>query len=179
MFILNFYLALIEDEPLQQTFEQLYYQYRGLMYTRANEIVQNSETAEDVVHEAFIKIAKNMHMVQSVLPERRKALIMRILENAAIDVYRKNKKEYDAVIPVDLEQAMDELSEEGNDVMNIACAMLKMPLSYQQIFYLKYAHGYSNKEIAQLLGMTVSNIEKQLSRGKKKLNAYLKEVAQI
>ncbi len=179
MFTLNFYLALIEDEPLQQTFEQLYYQYRGLMYTRANEIVQNSETAEDVVHEAFIKIAKNMHMIQNVLPERRKALIMRILENAAIDVYRKNKKEYDAVIPVDLEQAMDELSEEGNDVMNIACAMLKMPLSYQQIFYLKYAHGYSNKEIAQLLGMTVSNIEKQLSRGKKKLNAYLKEVAQI
>ena len=164
---------------MQQTFEQLYYQYRGLMYTRANEIVQNSETAEDVVHEAFIKIAKNMHMIHNVLPERRKALIMRILENAAIDVYRKNKKEYDAVIPVDLEQAMDELSEEGNDVMNIACAMLKMPLSYQQIFYLKYAHGYSNKEIAQLLGMTVSNIEKQLSRGKKKLNAYLKEVAQI
>ena len=179
MLNLHLYLAMIEDEELQHSFEQMYHQYRNLMYQRAYNILQNSETAEDVVHEAFIKIAKNMHMVQSVLPERRKALIMRILENAAIDAYRRNKKEYDAVIPVDLEQAMDELSEEGNDVMNIACAMLKMPLSYQQIFYLKYAHGYSNKEIAQLLGMTVSNIEKQLSRGKKKLNAYLKEVAQI
>ena len=178
MFTLEYYLALLDGEELQQSFESLYYQYRGLMYTRAYEIVQQSETAEDIVHEAFIKIAKNMHMVQNTLPERRKALIMRILENAAIDVYRKNKKEYDAVIPVDLEQAMDELSEEGNDVMNIACAMLKMPLSYQQIFYLKYAHGYSNKEIAQLLGITVSSIEKTLSRGKKKLNGYLKEVTQ-
>ena len=179
MLNLHLYLAMIEDEELQHSFEQMYHQYRNLMYQRAYDILQNSETAEDVVHEAFIKIAKNMHMVQSVLPERRKALIMRILENAAIDAYRRNKKEYDVVMPLDMDEALHELSDESNDIMNIACAMLKMPLSYQQIFFLKYAHGYSNKEIAQLLGMTVSNIEKQLSRGKRKLNAYLKEVAQI
>ena len=95
MFILEYYLALMDGEELQQSFEALYHQYRGLMYTRAYEIVQQSETAEDIVHEAFIKIAKNMHMVQNTLPERRKALIMRILENTAIDSYRKNKKNTD------------------------------------------------------------------------------------
>ena len=68
MFTLNYYLALIEEDTLQQIFEQIYHQYRGLMYTRAYDIVQNSETAEDVVHESFIKIAKNMHMVSSTLP---------------------------------------------------------------------------------------------------------------
>ena len=179
MFTLNYYLALIEEDTLQQIFEQIYHQYRGLMYTRAYDIVQNSETAEDVVHESFIKIAKNMHMVGSTLPERRKALVMRILENTAIDVYRKGKKEQEYVLPVQLDDTEAAVEFCEAEERTLAIAMLKMPLQYQQIFYLKYAHGYNNKEIAQLLGLTVSSIEKTLSRGKKKLNVYLKEAAQI
>ena len=178
MFTLNYYLAMIEGEELRQSFEALYHQYRNLMYTRAFEIVQNRETAEDIVHEAFIKIAKNMHMVQNTLTERRKALIMRILENTAIDVYRKNKKDAEYVLPVEPEDLSEIINDNSKEDVNLAYAVLKMPLQYQQIFYLKYAHGYSNKEIAQLLGMTVSSIEKTLSRGKKKLNAYFKEVSQ-
>ena len=178
MFTLEYYLALMDGEELQQSFEALYHQYRGLMYTRAYEIVQQSETAEDIVHEAFIKIAKNMHMVQNTLPERRKALIMRILENTAIDSYRKNKKNTDYIAPVVLDDTLELASDEDAGDYNLVYAILKMPLQYQQIFYLKYAHGYNNKEIAQLLGITVSSIEKILSRGKKKLNGYLKEVTQ-
>lgn len=179
MFTLNFYLALIEDDGLQQFFEQLYHQYRSLMYTRAYDIVQNSETAEDVVHESFIKIAKNMHLVNNALPERRKALIMRILENTAIDVYRKESKEVAYVAPVLPEEAEIYMTDVGESEQNLALAMLRMPLGYQQIFYLKYAHGYSNKEIAQLLGITVSKVDKTLNRGKKKLKTYLKEVTRI
>ena len=178
MFTLEYYLALMDGEELQQSFEALYHRYKGLMYTRAYEIVQQSETAEDIVHEAFIKIAKNMHMVQNTLPERRKALIMRILENTAIDYYRKNKKNTEYIAPVVLDDTLELASDEDAGDYNLVYAILKMPLQYQQIFYLKYAHGYSNKEIAQLLGITVSSIEKILSRGKKKLNVYLKEVTQ-
>ena len=178
MFTLEYYLALMDGEDMQRSFESLYHQYRGLMYTRAYEIVQQSETAEDIVHEAFIKIAKNMHMVQNTLPERRKALIMRILENTAIDSYRKNKKNTEYMASVVLDDTLELASDEHAGEHNLVYAILKMPLQYRQIFYLKYAHGYSNKEIAQLLGITVSSIEKILSRGKKKLNGYLKEVTQ-
>ena len=77
-----------------------------------------------------------------------------------------------------LDDTLELASDEDAGDYNLVYAILKMPLQYQQIFYLKYAHGYNNKEIAQLLGITVSSIEKILSRGKKKLNGYLKEVAQ-
>jgi RNA polymerase sigma-70 factor (ECF subfamily) len=117
-------------------------------------------------------------MVQNTLPERRKALIMRILENTAIDSYRKNKKNTDYIAPVVLDDTLELASDEDAEDHNLVYAILKMPLQYRQIFYLKYAHGYNNKEIAQLLGITVSSIEKILSRGKKKLNGYLKEVTQ-
>lgn len=175
----SIYLAMIEEETLQQLFEQIYHQYRSLMYQRAYDILQNSETAEDVVHESFIKIAGNMHMVRSVLPERRKALVMRILENTAIDVYRKNKKDAAYLLPLEPDEALNAAAEDDESRISLACAMLKMPFQYQQIFYLKYAHGYSNKEIAQLLDITVSSIEKTLSRGKKKLNRYWKEAMQL
>lgn len=176
MFTLQYYLALIEEDGLAQSFEALYREYRSLMYTRAYDIVQNSETAEDVVHESFIKIAKNMHMVDGALPHRRKALIMRILENTAIDVYRKHSKEAAYVAPVQPEDAAEYLADAKIEEQRLAIAMLHMPLAYRQIFYLKYAHGYSNREIAQLLGMTVAGVEKTLYRGKKQLKRHLKEV---
>lgn len=179
MDILQTCLAMIETDDLQRMFETIYYQYKNLMYQRAYEILKNSENAEDTVHEAFIKIAKNMHMVSQVLPERRKALIMRILENTAIDFYRKNQKEEEYLISLELDEFLELNAEAKEDETVLAYAILKMPLQYQQIFFLKYAHGYDNREIAQLLGITVSAIEKTLSRGKRKLKQYVQEVSML
>lgn len=179
MISLNIYLAMIETEELQQMFELIYHQYRGLMYQRAYEILKNSENAEDAVHESFIKIAKNMHTVSQVLPERRKALIMCILENTTIDFYRKDRKEAEQLMPLELDEFLKLSSEEPKENAVLAYAILKMPLQYQQIFFLKYAHGYNNREIAQLLGITVSAIEKTLSRGKRKLKQYVQEVSML
>lgn len=179
MSVLHICLAMIESEELQQLFERIYYQYKNLMYQRAYEILENSEDAEDTVHETFIKIAKNMHMVCQVLPERRKALVMRMLENTAIDCYRKDQKDAVWRISLEPEEFLELYVDENREDVALAYAMLKMPLQYQQIFFLKYAHGYHNREIAQLLGMTVSAIEKSLSRGKRKLKQYVQEVSML
>ena len=177
MIDLNLYLAMIADDSLERNFEELYHQYSKLMLYRAYEMTQNKELSEDLVHEAFIKVAKNMHMVMQCMPNRRKALLMRILENTVIDDMRKHGREKSyTVVPEERELIDIRADEQGADG-KLVYAVLKMPLRYQQIFYLKYAHGYNNREIAQLLGITVSSIEKTLSRGKKTLVQRLNEEA--
>ena len=55
----------------------------------------------------------------------------------------------------------------------VADAILQLPHPYQEVFLLKYAQGYQNKEIAVLLDFTVAKVEKLLSRGKKQLKELL------
>lgn len=178
MLRLSVYLVLIDGAEERNQFEQIYLQYEGLMLHRAKEILQDDMLAEDAVHAAFLQIARNIATVGQTLPDRRRALVMRILENAAIDSYRKQKRERNRVATMteaeDLEQPEHTIGAESP----LALALVRLPLEYRQAVLLKYAHGYDNKEIARLLGYTVSKVEKLLSRGKKKLRQLLEEVEQ-
>ena len=54
------YLQMIESPKQKSVFEQVYIQYKSLMYSVAYSILGNSQDAEDAVHHAFVKIAENI-----------------------------------------------------------------------------------------------------------------------
>lgn len=179
MLQLSFYLAMIDGEAEQKKFEQLYEKYHGLMLYQARQILRDEMLAEDAMSMAFFYIAKNMERVEEVLSSRTKALLMLVVKHTAIDLVRKRQKEYSRW--ADLTEVEDMAAKEQADGMidnwlEEALEQLKWP--YQQVIMLKYANGYSNREIAQLLGYTVSNVEKIISRGKRKLRQLLEEVQQ-
>lgn len=49
------YLQMLETPEEKSLFEQIYLEYRGLMYHVAYEILHNDQDAEDAVHQAFVK----------------------------------------------------------------------------------------------------------------------------
>lgn len=93
MLRLSFYLAMIEGEAEQHKFEQLYWKFKGLMYYRAYEILQEEQAAEDAVSMAFLRIAQNIHKVGELDDPRTKGLIVTIADHIAIDLYRKRRRE--------------------------------------------------------------------------------------
>lgn len=52
------YLQMIDTPEDRSKFEQIYLEYRGLMFHVANEILHNEQDAEDTVHQAFVNVAK-------------------------------------------------------------------------------------------------------------------------
>ena len=52
------YLQIIETSEEKTKFEQLYLEYRGLMYHIAYEILHNEQSAEDATHQAFVKLQR-------------------------------------------------------------------------------------------------------------------------
>ena len=58
----------------------------------------------------------------------------------------------------------------------IAHAIASLPDRYRELLLLKYDTGYSEKEIAQLLGMTEANVKKTIQRAKAKLQTLLDEM---
>lgn len=74
--MIQLYLQLLDTQTEQEKFEQLYYQYKRLMYWIANHILGDSHLAEDAVHEAFLKIIKNFHKIGEIHCPRTKNFVV-------------------------------------------------------------------------------------------------------
>ena len=57
------YLQMIDSPEDRSKFEQIYMEYRSMMFHIANRILTNEQDAEDAVHEAFLKIAENIEKI--------------------------------------------------------------------------------------------------------------------
>ena len=57
------YLQTIETGEDKTKFEQIYAEYRRLMFHVAYEILHNEQNAEDATHQAFVRIAENIRKI--------------------------------------------------------------------------------------------------------------------
>lgn len=165
------YLQMIETDEDKFQFEQLYLKYRWLMYSVANRIVENKQDAEDAVHQAFVSIAENLHKVYEVDCPETKAYVVIISERKAIDIMRSNSRyskaeAFDDLAGIQIEtQFDDELSD----------AIAKLPARYREVILLRFAYGYSTKEIGRMIGLTQANVQRTLHRAKSLLQKKLEE----
>lgn len=167
------YLALIDDEIDKLKFEQVYNKYKQIMFYAANNILEDEYLAEDAVHSAFIRIAKNIDKIKINSEYETKKFVVVITKNIAIDIYRKSKKEN--IIHIEnIEENIEDLSKD-EDVLSdeILLAIDKLNINYKTVMSLKYSQGYSDREIAQIVGITEENVRKRLSRARIKLKDIL------
>ena len=165
------YLQMIEAPEQQTKFEIIYTQYKDTMYAIAYKILRNHHDAEDAVHHAFVKLAENIQKIEDPLCPKTKGYIVTIVENKAIDIYRRKQAhpqvEYiDEVVGIQVEYNGDNA---------LAGCMLKLPARQRSIMILKYSHGYSMKEIAKILGISYENAVKTEQRAKVRLKALCEE----
>ena len=165
------YLQMIEAPEQKSVFEQIYIQYRALMYAAAYGILGNPQDAEDAVQHAFMKIAENIKKISEPVCPKTKAYVVTIVETTAINLYRKKKRHPTASYYEEAAGITVEYSG-GND---LARCMAQLPARYRQVLLLKYHHGYSTKEIAKMLGLTAANAAKIEQRAKAKLELLCKE----
>lgn len=165
------YLQVIDTPQEQSKFEKIYYQYRRLMFTIAYDILKNTHDAEDTVHQAFVKIAENIHKVSDPTSPKTKSYVVTILEHQAIDLYRR--KQRFASEPLD--EATIGLTVEYSGFDPLIECMAKLPARYRNVLMLKYHHGYTTKEIASMLGLTNANASKLEQRAKAKLKELCEE----
>ena len=65
--MLAFYMSFIDDENDKSRFEVIYDTYRKRMVLTAYSVIHDRNEAEDVVHDTFIKIARNMKSINDPL----------------------------------------------------------------------------------------------------------------
>lgn len=167
------YLQMIDSPEDRSKFEQIYIEYRDLMFYIANRILNNQQDAEDVVHEAFLKVAEHIEKIGDPKCSKTKSFIVIVVENKAIDLYRKRSRHPN--VELNDEVQSESVTYECENILT-ECIM-KLPARYREVILLHYYHGYSRKEIAKILGLSYGATSQLELRAKKRLmELYEREV---
>lgn len=165
------YLAMIETPEDRDKFERIYLKYSKLMFHVANRILNNPHDAEDAVQQAFVSIIRNLNNFSEVDCHKTRSCVVLITERKAIDMIRTSHR--DKLLPLNEEINGMEIPLPGD--MGIADAMARLPGRYREVLLLKFDNGYSNKELAAMLGVSEAGVRQLISRARKALEEELQK----
>lgn len=159
--------------------EELYRRFAPKMYAVCLRYANNTNDAQDLLQEGFIKVYKNLHRFRA--EGSFEGWVRRVFVNTSIEHFRKksaqlssvSEREENTIEDSDI-TALDSLAEK--DIINI---VQELSPGYRTVFNLYVVEGYSHKEIGELLGISEGTSKSQLARAKsilqKKITQYLND----
>lgn len=162
----------LKGNPKSQ--EALYYRYGSKMLAICYRYTRTTHEAEDLFHEAFIKVFDRIHQYKS--NGSFEGWMRRIFVTTAINYYEKNKKDLglkevdDAVeaLAFKEESAIDRLSAE-----ELTHLISRLPDGYRMVFNLFVVEGFNHTEIAELLKISEGTSKSQLAKARMMLRKWI------
>ncbi len=179
--MLTLYLSLIDTQDEKDRFEYIYLHFRKQMLYIANQMVKNPYDAEDIVHNTFISIAKNIHIFDNKKESSIYSYLVCATKGHAQNFTRKKNNELNALYRLYHKENLDLIytidSEVDYDFLinEIVKSIKELDELYSIVIYLNLVEDLSCKQIACLLDRKQNTVKKQITRGKKILYSKLKE----
>lgn len=173
--MLSFYLSLLETPQAQAAFSRLYHTHHGKLLRIARAILQDDRKAEDAVHDTFVKIIQHFEKFLQIPCKKQEAWIVTILKNTCLDQLRQEKRH----IPQDVDELLFSLPDPRQDVeaevgfRRLRDVMKQLSADDRELLELKLLLEWSDKEIAQALGITANAVGVRVHRAKNQLKELL------
>lgn len=164
--------------------EMLYNKYKFFMYEQAYNILNDTYMAEDAVHQAFIKIIKNIDKIEDINSTKSRNFLGVICRNVAIDLYNEKKQKFVPIEEIEILEDkklefVNEIIISDESVRRIKDAINRLPVIYKDTLLLERFYGYSQKEIAEILGISIEAVYKRSIRARNMLLKILESEAII
>ncbi|AIQ40643.1 sigma-70 family RNA polymerase sigma factor [Paenibacillus sp. FSL R7-0297] len=155
-------------------FENLYTKYRYLLYKCAFDILKRQNLAEDATSEAFIRIFKNLDKINENNEKETIGFMVIIVKNISLTMLsneKRNKTLFFQEIDEDIEEHfnLEDAVISNHQYKEIVEAISKLKVELEAPFLLRYVYGYSSKEIAEILCISINNVDVRIYRAKKAL----------
>ena len=150
-------------------FEEVYYQYNQFLYSYFYKRIRSTQVCEDLVQETFIRLWKyRLHLDTSLAFNIQ---LFRIAKTTLIDIAKRASKAPVSYFPYN--ELPDVAEEEGYQISpdkkeKLQYLIAALPPVRKKILDLKI-DGYSNKEIASQLTITVKTVENNINSAYKEL----------
>ncbi len=174
--MLTIYISALPDPSDENKFENFYNEYKQILLKVAYERIHDIHLSEDCVQEVLLYIAEHFNKIGDVNSPESKGYALTITRAYANRFFNATTKEL----------YLEDLYEEPGDGVNYEeIAFDKIDLSivsdcieslkepYREVLLLRTVHDLPFSEIAEITGLTESNIRKVLERARKKLKKEL------
>ncbi len=152
---------------------QLVLRWQASFRRHAWYLTQDSESARDVVQDAWVDIVRNIRRLRE--PASFRAWAFRIVSNKAADLIRQRDRQRSLAKEVtEQKQSSNHCGATGQrdvDAQSLVTQCIQsLPVNCQQILSMKYMDHMSTSEIAEALGIPVGTVKSRLhfARGKLK-----------
>lgn len=179
-------LSLIKDvlKNRSNALEELYDRYAPALLSLCYRYAGNIQDAEDILHDGFIKIIKNLPDFQPRPGGSLEAWMKTIMTNTALNFIRDHTKNRN-ILDLDKIQHIVNLSEDEPVEFDLAHLpvsqdqilqmIAELPAGYRTVFNLYVFEEYSHKEICEKLNCTENTSKSQLSKARATLRARINE----
>lgn len=157
-------LVLLLLQRSNSAFSYLYDNYSGALYGIINQIVSDTETANDVLQEVFINIWRKMDLYDSS-KGRLFTWMLNIARNAAIDKVR-SKGYQDGLKNQPLQENVDahmvgRVVPKTDDI-GLKKVLTKLKEEHRKLIDLSYFQGFTHEEIAKMLDMPLGTVKTRI-----------------
>jgi RNA polymerase sigma factor (sigma-70 family) len=156
--------------------EKLYQLYSGRMMAVCVRYTRSRFEAEDIFHEAFVKVFKNINTYNGGSFE---GWVRRIFVNTAINHYHKDRK-YQGHLDY---STVEESTPTEDDIIStisgqeLLAVINQLPEGYRLIFNQYVVEGFNHREIADMLNIAEGTSKSQLAKAKSQLKKKLQKLS--
>jgi RNA polymerase sigma-70 factor, ECF subfamily len=171
-------LTLIQDGN-QDAFSALVQRHTERFYRLAYRYVQNRETAEDIVQDAFLKLWEDPGRWQPERNSKFTTWFYRIVVNLCLDWQKKKRPlALDEELPlVDERETLDATMIRTQEQQVLEQEIAALPERQRMAVTLCFAEGLSNQEAAEVIGVRLKALQSLIMRAKvtlkERMKAYL------
>ncbi len=154
---------------------EVYRLYHVAMYNTSLRIVRDSDDAEDVMQEAFLKAFAKLKTYRGEVSFG--AWLKRIVINKSLDFLRLKREQISLNEVGEIEEIPDdppEVTELTYQAETIKRAIYSLPEGYRIVLSLILLEGYDHEEVSGILNISNATSRTQYHRAKKKLLELLK-----
>lgn len=175
------YLAALETERDRCYFQEIYEENYLKMFYVARKLLKENSEAENAVHEAFLSLAEHFEKYSKLSCREMGGLCVTITKHKAIDILRQRQHLSDRELEQlvlhypDAEHDPQEQLERDEKTKRLRRIMEQLPEVMKITLDLKYYYQYDNREIADLMEVSLKTVEMRLYRAKIKMRELMED----
>lgn len=168
------------------TYQAVFRRYYSSLLFYATRLVGSEEEAEDVVQDVFVELWKRKESIE--IGDQIQAFLYRVVYTRALNVlkHRNIEEGYCAAMEEINQKRAEYYQPDNNEVIRriedrelrkeIFDAINELPDKCKEVFKLSYLHNMKNKDIAEVLGISLRTVEAHMYKALKHLRGRLNPV---
>ncbi len=149
--------------------EAFFLRHEKKMYAMAFAVLGDPYLAEDAVMDALERFLRYRKPLPDAASEEAKRLVIRVVRQASIDIYRKNQRRFSREISMDADpQQAEHIPDPSAEITlteEVPQLLAGLPENYREVLYKRYYQEQTPAEIAQDLNLSEAAVKKRLTRG--------------